>query len=563
MICLEIVFIVFGVHFCLIMKRARPHQTSHGLGFSKKKRLKSESRKGDVFWQKEQKLDNIGLKLLSKMGWTKGEGLGKEKQGISENITVSVNTTKKGIGLLGKKKQTYPRRCIPCDTELGSPTTWGRHTESPQHLQRSLDATLKQNPSKMDFKTPWNCYLCHKSIEHRLSYETHIRSKIHFKKLHAAKPAKYPKRCDLCDVQWDSLSGFQKHVESRDHLQRTLNENGSVPSGSAPIFPRRCYLCIQTYHSTLDWDRHSKSRGHLKLSQLQTQSAAITEFMESTESTESNESMVMAENERRCELCDLVVDVDLFRDHLSGKRHRRNMRLKQKRNPKQNGLRENVKSPMNQMNGKRESHNVSPRGPGDVGVRGIESKTSLSASHRVRISNLPRSFTEEMLTKLCSRFGRFSALKMYPSDRNTFAFVTFEGSDAAKRACLKLNGKSIRNHTLCAEFANRPNRGRTVGSAAPSVLERTESMKRQSGFEYSCDLCGIAMSSVMALQQHKNGRRHREKVREKQNGERIDENALDYQQRPAKMPEYTRFKGSNHMHNRPFARVNQSKVQWK
>ena len=41
---------------------------------------------------------SFGKKLLEKYGWAEGEGLGKEKQGISKAINPAAQTTQKGIG---------------------------------------------------------------------------------------------------------------------------------------------------------------------------------------------------------------------------------------------------------------------------------------------------------------------------------------------------------------------------------------------------------------------------------------------------------------------------------
>ena len=47
-------------------------------------------------WFKEK--DNVGFKLLSKMGWSEGEGLGASKQGDADFIQVTNKKDKRGIG---------------------------------------------------------------------------------------------------------------------------------------------------------------------------------------------------------------------------------------------------------------------------------------------------------------------------------------------------------------------------------------------------------------------------------------------------------------------------------
>ncbi|VDP43976.1 unnamed protein product [Soboliphyme baturini] len=45
---------------------------------------------------------NIGRKLMEKMGWKNGRGLGNKEQGIVNNISLVSNKQKKGIGFEGE-----------------------------------------------------------------------------------------------------------------------------------------------------------------------------------------------------------------------------------------------------------------------------------------------------------------------------------------------------------------------------------------------------------------------------------------------------------------------------
>lgn len=47
---------------------------------------------------KSLSVDNKGYKLLQKMGWSEGEGLGKSSSGIKEPITIAAQTDKTGLG---------------------------------------------------------------------------------------------------------------------------------------------------------------------------------------------------------------------------------------------------------------------------------------------------------------------------------------------------------------------------------------------------------------------------------------------------------------------------------
>ncbi|CAH8500858.1 unnamed protein product [Schistosoma turkestanicum] len=58
--------------------------------------------------------ENKGAKLLAKMGWTPGQGLGKSKSGISEPITVSLRINPQaGLGLNNSSKNLVPIDSTP------------------------------------------------------------------------------------------------------------------------------------------------------------------------------------------------------------------------------------------------------------------------------------------------------------------------------------------------------------------------------------------------------------------------------------------------------------------
>ncbi|CAD5206579.1 unnamed protein product [Bursaphelenchus okinawaensis] len=56
----------------------------------------------NVLWRNG---DTIGKKLMSKMGWTDGKGIGRNEQGSAENIKLNPNYTNAGLGADHHKKQ--------------------------------------------------------------------------------------------------------------------------------------------------------------------------------------------------------------------------------------------------------------------------------------------------------------------------------------------------------------------------------------------------------------------------------------------------------------------------
>lgn len=52
---------------------------------------------------------NVGFKLLKSMGWSEGQGLGKEKQGHVEPVATEVKNNRQGLGSSREKKEQQPK----------------------------------------------------------------------------------------------------------------------------------------------------------------------------------------------------------------------------------------------------------------------------------------------------------------------------------------------------------------------------------------------------------------------------------------------------------------------
>jgi len=62
----------------------------------RKGQKQSAGRHGDEFWAEEK--SNFGLKMMSKMGWEKGKGLGKKEAGITSFVRAKKKDDTLGIG---------------------------------------------------------------------------------------------------------------------------------------------------------------------------------------------------------------------------------------------------------------------------------------------------------------------------------------------------------------------------------------------------------------------------------------------------------------------------------
>eukprot|EP01084_Bolivina_argentea_P087809 158571_1 len=56
------------------------------------------TRHGDSFWEEEKSRNNFGLKYMNKLGWSKGDGLGRNRQGNTNHIKTKLKNDNKGIG---------------------------------------------------------------------------------------------------------------------------------------------------------------------------------------------------------------------------------------------------------------------------------------------------------------------------------------------------------------------------------------------------------------------------------------------------------------------------------
>lgn len=67
----------------------------------------------NVNWHRNQ--DKFGQKMLEKMGWQEGKGLGRNEQGITQNIALKANHTAKGkLPLSWEQRFAYDQfSCLP------------------------------------------------------------------------------------------------------------------------------------------------------------------------------------------------------------------------------------------------------------------------------------------------------------------------------------------------------------------------------------------------------------------------------------------------------------------
>jgi hypothetical protein len=79
----------------------------HGVrdGMKKGGAMTSRSRAGDSFWAEEQAAGNVGLALMSRMGWNQGSGLGRDGNGQVKAVSIKRKRDNAGIGAEKMQKE--------------------------------------------------------------------------------------------------------------------------------------------------------------------------------------------------------------------------------------------------------------------------------------------------------------------------------------------------------------------------------------------------------------------------------------------------------------------------
>ncbi|CAI2168938.1 3632_t:CDS:2 [Funneliformis geosporum] len=121
---------------------------------------------------------NIGYKLLLKMGWKVGQGLGSLQQGRKEPIRIDIKTDSLGVGKLEEENyyhSTSTARRKALDSEKIAEETEEERVQRQNKVQ-------KQESIKKELETinaAFYCALCDKQYTKISEYETHLSSYDH------------------------------------------------------------------------------------------------------------------------------------------------------------------------------------------------------------------------------------------------------------------------------------------------------------------------------------------------------------------------------------------------
>ncbi|KAI9482695.1 MAG: G-patch domain-containing protein, partial [Benjaminiella poitrasii] len=122
--------------------------------------------------------NNVGYRMLQKMGWMQGKGLGSQGQGRIDPIRIEIKDDSLGVGKAEEYQQTHV-----------STTSKRKALDSEKQLEESEQQRFERE-QRAEKK---------KAIE---------------KELEQVKRAFY---CELCDKQYKKISEFEQHLQSYDH----------------------------------------------------------------------------------------------------------------------------------------------------------------------------------------------------------------------------------------------------------------------------------------------------------------------------------------------------------
>ncbi|SCV69400.1 BQ2448_2420 [Microbotryum intermedium] len=150
----------------------RPHNTAN------------DSEYGDGAAFKELEEHNVGMKMLLRLGWTKGKGLGKE--GLGRLVPIDPSSTE---NLLGIGKAALDTRMLEASSTLSS---------RPRELESQRIA--KETPDQREARLA------------KAKFEEKVKNEV------AETLRKF--NCDICNKSYTTVGQYDEHTNSYDHHHR-------------------------------------------------------------------------------------------------------------------------------------------------------------------------------------------------------------------------------------------------------------------------------------------------------------------------------------------------------
>ncbi|KAH8555884.1 hypothetical protein BGW37DRAFT_516786 [Umbelopsis sp. PMI_123] len=186
---------------------------------------------------------NMGYKLLLKMGWSAGEGLGVDRQGRVDPIRIDLKMDALGIGKAEEEMEyhassTAQRRALDSEKQM-------EETEEDK-LNRQMN-TLKKEAVKNDIKEKlraFYCQLCDKQYSQISEYEQHLQSYDHHHKKRFKEMRESSKNSEMAIAERESRRERERKREERENRrihEAMLKKSGvkldQIPGKVNPLKP--------------------------------------------------------------------------------------------------------------------------------------------------------------------------------------------------------------------------------------------------------------------------------------------------------------------------------------
>ncbi|XP_023656494.1 PIN2/TERF1-interacting telomerase inhibitor 1 [Paramormyrops kingsleyae] len=152
-------------------------------------------------WSKDE--SKFGQKMLEKMGWSKGKGLGRTEQGATEHIKVKVKNNTLGLG-----------------TTASYEDNWIAHQDDFNQILADLNSCHSQNESTAEPKQSF-------SLEEKSKTS---KKRVHYMKFTKGKDLSSRSQTDLACVFGKRTKPSEEKVEQNDHQEDVPADEEAVTS---------------------------------------------------------------------------------------------------------------------------------------------------------------------------------------------------------------------------------------------------------------------------------------------------------------------------------------------
>lgn len=179
----------------------------------------------------------FGQKMLEKMGWTAGKGLGVNEQGMREHVSIKVKNDTIGIGFKNDQDKAWTEHQKAFDNFLS-------------HLQENQDSNMIKNIKKKDLTAN------SQSLELKSKQS---RARVHYQKFTRGKDVKKYSAKDLADILGGKniLKKESDFKEQQEDTDLSNNENGTEGSFTINRGSIADYFKKKTSHFLKDKDNNN------------------------------------------------------------------------------------------------------------------------------------------------------------------------------------------------------------------------------------------------------------------------------------------------------------------